>query len=74
MAPKLATVKDFSVNCFQTLQQVVVIMFPLHSAQDGLCLVACMLHVSFHIFLMFLFIYLFILIQCYSIIAARGQF
>jgi len=62
MTPKLAIVKDFSVNCVQTLRQVAVIMFPLHSAQDGLCSVTCMLHVSFHFFLMFLFTYLIILI------------
>lgn len=56
MAPKLATVKDFSVNCFQTLGQVVVIMFPLRYTQDRLCLVPCMLHVSFHVSLIYLFI------------------
>lgn len=59
MAPKLATVKDSSVNCFQTLGQAAVIMFLLHSTQDGLCLVACMSHISFLVFLVFQFIYLF---------------
>lgn len=58
MAPKLATVKDSSVNCFQTLGQAAVIMFLLHSTQDGLCLVACMSHISFLVFLVFQFIYL----------------